>query len=113
MTICWIKPLEAKRFHALKWFTANKVCFLTLKQRRKPIIENISVKKRMFTFLGAKIWAPIPVYRYEKPSGYAIAIIDVLQGPKYSSSWYITQQIITYSKSTIKTLQKGVEYVQS
>ena len=29
-----------------------------------------SVKKCIFHFLGARIWVPMPAYRYESPSEY-------------------------------------------
>ena len=45
----------------------------TMTKHSKDVIEKISVKKGIFTFLCTKIWAPIPVSRYENPSGYVIA----------------------------------------
>ena len=33
-------------------------------------MQNNSVNECIFHFLGARIWAPIPVYRYENPSRY-------------------------------------------
>ena len=55
----------------------NKVCFLTLtqtllrsKKKKQRAIENITVSQDIFPLLGARIWVPILVYRYENPSGY-------------------------------------------
>ena len=33
-------------------------------------MQNNSVNKSIFYFLGARIWVPIPVYRYENRSEY-------------------------------------------
>ena len=46
--------------------------FSYLKTMKKRAMGKISVKKGIFTFLSAKIWAPIPVYQYNNPSGYVI-----------------------------------------
>ena len=35
-------------------------------------MQNNSVDKSIFHFLGARIWAPMPVYQYENCSGYVI-----------------------------------------
>ena len=44
-----------------------------MKKYSKDLVKNISVKKGVFTFLGAKIWAPFLVHWYENPSGCVIA----------------------------------------
>ena len=60
------------------WFAMEKVCFPTknklylgLKEKYlTSSIQNNSVNKGIFHFLEARIWVPMPVYRYENPSGY-------------------------------------------
>ena len=39
-------------------------------------MQKNSVNEGIFRFLGARIWTPMPVYRYENPSGY---VTDILQ----------------------------------
>ena len=38
-------------------------------------MQNNSVNEGIFRFLGARIWTPMPVYRYENPSGYVTDIL--------------------------------------
>ena len=38
-------------------------------------MQNNSVNKGTFHFLGTRIWAPMPVYRYKNPSGYITDVI--------------------------------------
>ena len=45
-------------------------------------MQNNSVNKCIFHFLGARIWAPMPVYWYENPSGYV-----TVQVPHVGEEW--------------------------
>ena len=38
-------------------------------------MQTNSVNEGIFRFLGARIWTPMPVYRYENPSGYVTDIL--------------------------------------
>ena len=42
-------------------------------------MQNNSVSKSIFHFLGARIWTPMPVYCYENPSGYVREITNFIQ----------------------------------
>ena len=40
-------------------------------------MQNDSVNKGIFHLLGTRIWAPMPVYQYEKPSRYVTDSIQI------------------------------------
>ena len=68
-----IKSLKAVHFSCFtmvyngqNMFPYLKINFTQIsKEETEPVVERISVKKGIFPFLVAKIWAPILVYRYE------------------------------------------------
>ena len=54
-------------------FSYLKKILLRFKRKQQPAIQNQVVNKGIFHFLGTRIWAPMPVYRYENPSRYVTA----------------------------------------
>ena len=71
-----VRPSVFKLWDSLKW---KKPCFLTYKlylglKARNIALENIAVNKGIFPFLGARIWGPIPVYRYEIRLGTSLIL---------------------------------------
>ena len=71
-----VRPFVFKLWDSLKW---KKPRFLTCKlylglKGRNIALENIAVNKGIFPFLGARIWGPIPVYRYEIRLGTSLIL---------------------------------------
>ena len=59
-------------------------------------MQNDSVNKGIFHLLGTRIWAPMPVYQYEKPSRYVTDSIQInIKNVCYYPILYIYSYIYT------------------
>ena len=68
-----------------KVFSYLKINFTQIqKEETQPMVQNNSVNKCIFYFLGARIWVPMPVYRYENLSGY---VSGTVSGPSFVYSF--------------------------
>ena len=68
-------------------------------------MQNNSVDKSIFQFLGARIWAPMPVYQYENCSGYVVGhmrnLFHVIIMPFLTSSFLLQFEYYKNQKSSL------------
>ena len=60
-------------------------------------MQNNSINKSIFHFLGARIWAPMLVYRYENPSGYITGSVQKMLTVLFKLVWNTHKSTLTNS----------------